>query len=228
MDALDLLFRRLVVTANAANALARVLDIGEILDKLVPYKAARRDGALETHEDYLHTMMRLVAGERDYVFADDLLQDDLRNELKSPNPDLGVLRTYLNAGVRLSTEAVQRVLAGDTNIDIRPSTPIASAVVQEALAAPATPVAAGAPLAPAPVAATAKPATASTTTATPATPADTEFAGCPYCNGALPAARAAKYCPHCGINLTVRRCPGCSSEIESEWKFCVTCGRSAA
>lgn len=214
MDALDLLFRRLVVTANAANALTRVLDVGEILDKLVPYKAARRDGALETHEDYLHTMMRLVAGERDYVFADDLLQDDLRNELKSPNPDLGVLRTYLNAGVRLSTEAVQRVLAGDTSIDIRTSTPIASAVVQEALAAPATPVAA-----------VAKPATASTTTATPA---DTEFAGCPYCNGALPAARAAKYCPHCGINLTVRRCPGCSSEIESEWKFCVTCGRSAA
>lgn len=221
MDALDLLFRRLVVTANAANALARPLDLGEILDKLVPYKAARRDGALETHEDYLHTMMQLVAGERDYVFADDLLQDDLRNELKSPNPDLGVLRTYLNASVRLSTEAVQRVLAGDTNIDIRPSTPIASAVVQEALAAPATPVAAGAPLAPAPVA----PAPVATATATPA---DTEFTGCPYCNGALPAARAAKYCPHCGINLTVRRCPGCSSEIESEWKFCVTCGRSAA
>ena len=221
MDALDLLFRRLVVTANAANALARPLDLGEILDKLVPYKAARRDGALETHEDYLHTMMQLVAGERDYVFADDLLQDDLRNELKSPNPDLGVLRTYLNASVRLSTEAVQRVLAGDTNIDIRPSTPIASAVVQEALAASATPVAAGAPLAPAPVA----PAPVA---AASATPADTEFTGCPYCSGALPAARAAKYCPHCGINLTVRRCPGCSSEIESEWKFCVTCGRSAA
>jgi hypothetical protein len=50
---------------------------------------------------------------------------------------------------------------------------------------------------------------------------------CPYCSQSLPTDRSLKYCPHCGLNLRIRRCPGCSAEMEAEWKFCVTCGRSA-
>ena len=56
----------------------------------------------------------------------------------------------------------------------------------------------------------------------------TEPEECPYCAQALPSDRAVRYCPHCGINLRIRRCPGCSAEMEAEWKCCVTCGRSAA
>ena len=44
---------------------------------------------------------------------------------------------------------------------------------------------------------------------------------------ALPVGRAVKYCPSCGLNLLMKRCPGCSAEIEQGWKFCVTCGRQA-
>jgi len=215
VDALDLLFRRLVLTAQAADALARPIDLGELMDTFVPYKAARRDGMIETNDDYLHTVMMLVAGEREFVFADDLMQDDLRNELASSNPDLGLLRTYLNATVRLSSTAVERVLGGDTKIDLRPSTPIASSVVLEEPVAPiAEPV-------PAPVAAT-------PVVPAPSTPAATHTHDCPYCAQVLPTGRDIKYCPNCGINLKTRRCPGCSTEIESAWKFCVTCGRSAA
>lgn len=215
MDALDLLFRRLVLTAQAADALARPIDLGEIMDTFVPYKAARRDGMIETNDDYLHTVMMLVAGEREYVFADDLMQDDLRNELATSNPDLGLLRTYLNATVRLSSTAVDQVLGGDTQIDLRPSTPIAASVVlQEPVARMSDPV-------PAPVAATPE-------VAVPSTPRVTHTHDCPYCAQVLPTGRDAKYCPNCGINLKTRRCPGCSTEIESAWKFCVTCGRSAA
>lgn len=205
MDALDLLFRRLVVTAQAADALARPIDLGELMDTLVPYKAARRDGLLETNDDYLHAVMQLVAGERELVFADDLMQDDLRNELASQNPDLGLLRTYLNATVRLSSIAVDRVLSGDTNIDTRPSTPLATVVVQEEPVPTASP--------PAPVG---------------TAPTATSSHDCPYCAQVLPTDRDVRYCPNCGINLKTRRCPGCSTEIESAWKFCVTCGRSAA
>jgi hypothetical protein len=215
VDALDLLFRRLVLTAQAADALARPIDLGEIMDTLVPYKAARRDGMIETNDDYLHTVMMLVAGEREYVFADDLMQDDLRNELASINPDLELLRTYVNATVRLSSTAVERVLGGDTQIDIRPSTPIASSVVlEEPVARISDPV-------PAPVAATPE-------VSAPSAPRVTPTHDCPYCAQVLPTGRDVKYCPNCGINLKTRRCPGCSTEIESAWKFCVTCGRSAA
>lgn len=226
MDALDLLFRRLVLTARTADALARPIALGELMDTLVPYKAARRDGLLETNDDYLHAIMQLVAGERELVFADDLMQDDLRNELASTNPDLGILRTYRNATVRLSTTAVARVLGGDMQVDLRPSTPIdVSAVQEETVAQASEPVAEPvAPVAPvAPVELVAPPATP-----TPVVPHATHTHDCPYCAQELPVGRDVRYCPHCGINLKTRRCPGCSSEIDSAWKFCVTCGRSAA
>ena len=209
MDALDLLFRRLVLAARAAGALERPLDVGELLEKLVPYRAARRDGVLDSNDDYLHALMRLVSGERELVFADELMQDDLQNELKGSNPDLGLLRTYINVKVRLSTTAVQRVLAGDTEIDLRSPTPITAPVVDPTPPAP-IPVVLAAP--PPPAAAT----------------MDREVDACPYCAQPLPSERSVRYCPNCGIDLRLRRCAGCSAEIESGWKYCVTCGRTAA
>jgi hypothetical protein len=49
---------------------------------------------------------------------------------------------------------------------------------------------------------------------------------CPHCKGELPAGRPINFCPHCGQDLTMRHCPACGSELEHEWKFCVTCGRA--
>ncbi|WKW11007.1 zinc ribbon domain-containing protein [Pseudogemmatithrix spongiicola] len=257
-DALDALFRRLVLAAQQAGALARPIDIGEVLDTLVPYRAARRDGLLDTNDDYLHCMMQLLAGERGYIFSDDLLQDDLRNELSAINPDLGVLTTYRTAKVRIASAEAQRVLAGDTSIDLRPPTPAATDIVAPAptpAAAPATsPATAPAVVAPAgpavrpsvpaaiptaprgvsPVVSPAAPTTASPAAPTPVVqvplverPAEPDTLDCPYCSQSLPTDRTLKYCPHCGLNLRIRRCPGCSAEMEAEWKFCVTCGRSA-
>jgi hypothetical protein len=48
---------------------------------------------------------------------------------------------------------------------------------------------------------------------------------CSYCKGALPAGRKVSFCPYCGQDLTIVQCPACGSELEREWKFCVTCGR---
>ncbi|MHB1297534.1 MAG: zinc ribbon domain-containing protein [Gemmatimonadaceae bacterium] len=207
MDALDLLFRRLVLSAREADALARPLDVGEVIDRFAPYRMARRDGLIESNDDYLHVVMRLVAGERSLVYADDLLQDDLKAELASPNPDLTLLRTYLNTKIRLATAEVQKILDGDTQIDLRAPTP---ATAQPAVVA-TPPVA--------PVASATAPAPAVTSTARP---------GCPYCSQPLPEGRILKFCPSCGLNLLTKRCSGCSAEIETGWKFCVICGRSAA
>ena len=49
---------------------------------------------------------------------------------------------------------------------------------------------------------------------------------CRHCKGELPAGRTISFCPHCGQDLTVRHCPACGSELEHDWSFCVTCGRS--
>jgi hypothetical protein len=270
VDAVDLLFRRLVLAASAADALARPIDVGELLETFVPYRAARRDGQLDTNDDYLHAMMQLVAGEKEYLFVDELMQDDLRNELKSSNPDLSLLRLYLNTKVRISTTAAQYVMSGNTEIDLRPPTPGGTPAVAMA-AAPATPmertstnepapakgpapaketaptaVAEEAPSAATksaasrrssgtipttPVASTAKstpPLPMAPLDAPPVVSASPATASCSYCAQPLPGDRAVRYCPGCGFDLHVRRCAGCSAEIEAEWKFCVTCGRSAA
>jgi hypothetical protein len=245
-DALAALFRRLVLAAQQADALARPIEVGEILDTLVPYRAARRDGLINTNDDYLHAVLEMLAGERGYVFADDLMQDDLRSELSALNPDLGVLTTYRTAKVRISSTHANEVLSGDTSIDLRPPTPLSTPVIAAAVTPvlPVTPVAAP-PVAAPPVAA--PPVAAPTAPAPrPSAPIPTAPRGvsvptpvvnvvldespadeCPYCSRALPADRTLKYCPHCGLNLRIRRCAGCSAEMESEWKFCVTCGRSA-
>lgn len=50
--------------------------------------------------------------------------------------------------------------------------------------------------------------------------------GCPFCGGTLPEGRSVVYCPHCGNNLSISRCPACGGELEKGWKFCVACGRA--
>ena len=49
---------------------------------------------------------------------------------------------------------------------------------------------------------------------------------CRYCSGGLPDGRELKFCPHCGQNLQMLNCPGCGAEIEQQWKFCVSCGKT--
>jgi hypothetical protein len=51
--------------------------------------------------------------------------------------------------------------------------------------------------------------------------------GCRYCGHRLPEQRAITFCPHCGLDLTKRQCPACSTELDVHWRFCVTCGRGA-
>lgn len=71
------------------------------------------------------------------------------------------------------------------------------------------------------------PAGAATPVPHRSTPRPVAHAGCRYCGGRLPEGRKQTFCPHCGLDLTKRQCPACSTELEISWRFCVTCGRSA-
>ncbi len=110
-DELDRLFLRLVRAVRDARPeyLSSGFEVGELLG-FVPYRAVRTDLGVDTNDDYAHAVTRLLAGERGYLFADDLMQDDLASELASPNPDLAAYRAYLNARVTLSQEHARRVL----------------------------------------------------------------------------------------------------------------------
>ncbi len=50
---------------------------------------------------------------------------------------------------------------------------------------------------------------------------------CRYCGGALPAGRAAHFCPHCGLNLELAHCAACGAEVEPDWRYCAVCGKAA-
>lgn len=57
--------------------------------------------------------------------------------------------------------------------------------------------------------------------------AETKPCGCRYCGNRLPEHRRMTFCPHCGMDMTKRQCPACSTELDVNWRFCVTCGRGA-
>lgn len=86
----------------------------------------------------------------------------------------------------------------------------------------------GAPATPAPAAAPPARAPDPTTAAMPfptRPPAQVEGGTCPHCGRPLPTDRGVTFCPYCGENLTVRRCPACGTELDAAWRFCITCGR---
>lgn len=219
MDPLDLLFERLVRAARdkRPELLTRPLEVSELIE-LVPYKAVRGEGVLETNDDYAHALTRLLSGERGYVFADDLLQDDLRAELKSPNPDLAAYRAYLTSRVTIAQESARK--AGE-------SMPPAAVQPSAAVAPAAPPALSEAVTSPKPVRPTSA-AAARPLDATVETTPRSSRPGCQYCGGELPEDRQVHFCPHCGQNLLQRRCAACSAELEPGWKFCVACGRLAA
>ncbi len=55
-----------------------------------------------------------------------------------------------------------------------------------------------------------------------------ESMACRCCGGRLPRAGDIRFCPSCGEDLGVKRCPACSAECDVDWRFCVRCGRGLA
>ena len=218
MDELDRLFSALVLAVRDTRPeyLSRAFEVGELLG-FIPYAAVRTAMGFETNDDYAQAISRLLSGERGYLFADELLQDDLRAELASPNPDLSAYRAYANAHVTLALEPTRKALEAlgpraepEAGVPAPPRP--AAPMPDPPKAQPRRPIS---PPAPRPL----DPSAVS--------PSRPSRPGCRYCGQPLPEGRDVIFCPSCGQNLRMRRCAACSAEIEQGWKFCVSCGRAA-
>ncbi|MBI2407004.1 MAG: zinc ribbon domain-containing protein [Gemmatimonadetes bacterium] len=274
-DQLERLFRILVrrIRDVRPEHLSRPFEVADILRTFVPYRLTRADIDVDAAEDYEVLILRLLSGERGFIFADDVMQDDLRRELESGNPDLRALQAYGTAKVTLAQHAMRQVLeasppAADAAAPAPPAGPTAASTA--AASAPMemwdTAARVGASPAhgppPAPGAAPASEVSAAfealqrqlpptlnelgdslsavgsarvsfhprasripdpTADSSPRTPRP----GCRFCGQSLPEGRAVTFCPHCGQNLKILRCPGCSAELDPAWKFCVVCGRAS-
>ena len=40
----------------------------------------------------------------------------------------------------------------------------------------------------------------------------------------MPSGRQVVFCPWCGGRLIPFTCPRCQTELDSEWRHCITCG----
>ena len=205
-DDLEQFFSRLAHAVYAAGPAFAVqpVEVAQITSRWAPYSALRRELSIPTNEDYELLVMRLLSGEGNYVFADESLQDDLKREVASVNPDLTALRTYGAARITLARDALCRVLG--IRADELPAAPAPvikpsreSAQQRAAVAYPTAPV---------------------------ADVRASQPAACQFCGETLPPGRAVNFCPHCGLNVMTRRCPGCSAEVQPGWRYCVTCGRA--
>jgi predicted RNA-binding Zn-ribbon protein involved in translation (DUF1610 family) len=234
MDPLDLMFELLVraVRDKRPELLSRPFEVAELIE-LVPYRAVRAAGAVETNDDYSHALTRLLTGERGYLFADDLLQDDLRAELTSPNPDLTAWRAYTSSRVTISHEHARRMGETMPPVATPAATPGATPAATPAATAGVTPSATPSAPTAAPKPPMPKQIRPSSSAMTRPLDPEAETAprvsrpGCRYCGQALPEDRPVNFCPSCGQNQLARRCAACSAELEPDWKFCVACGRLA-
>jgi hypothetical protein len=236
MDDLDRVFHRLVsnIRHRHSEYLTLPFTVQELYETLIPYRHHRRELGIETNQDYEIAMTRLLSGERDYLQTDQSMREKLKSELESPHMDPGAFREFAGSKVSLAPEALRRIralTASGTDESSEPaansssgsaSPPNAASLVFEVGRPPSAPSAPAAPASsPAPGAAAAGAPAALSSMMGASVPE-----GCRFCGGTLPEGRNVVYCPHCGNNLSVSRCPACGSELEQGWKFCVTCGRT--
>jgi hypothetical protein len=246
MDELDRLYRLLVDTIKSQQPelLARPFEVADIYQSILPYRLHRRALGMETNSDYEMTLLRLLSGERGYMIGDEEMQDALRRELATPNPDPGAFRSYAQSHVGLAGDALRRLeqgsFAGGAARAMPTPSATPSAPPRPPAVAPLPPMPPAPPLAPPPAPPRApspapmrspvtNPSLQQTMSAPPrSTTAEALGGRCRYCSGALPAGRRLTFCPHCGQNLTVQHCPACNTELEVGWKFCTTCGRGVS
>ncbi len=255
MTDLERLFRRLVDNLIAIDParLHRPIALSDLLGSVIPYRTTRRALNIDSAEDYDTLILRLTAGEGGYVrmLSEDVAQV-MRDQLASPNPDLSVLRDHAKAELVLGTEPLAHALgpgpdeafAPPGDDDYEPLVLPPTGTLTSQAGTPAQPQAgtpallrldsrrpmafsaepsppASPPMVPPPPRMTAEPE--------PARPRPRDSGvRCSFCGGRLPAGRAVNFCPHCGQNQSLTRCPDCQAELELGWRHCINCGHVVA
>ncbi len=231
MDDLDRLAFRLVRTVR--NSYPHLLDqeftLTDLEERLLPFRDARREMSDTGPEAWEVNVLRMVSGEREYLRTDADLQLACRQALSLPSPTLALVRPWSATTLRLGTSVT--AIGGE-----RFSSPHGDPFASSALGLEfsnntlrlATPAAITAEYA-VPSGNVAQSAPAHVLRETRRTTPDSSLrnCGCRFCGGKLPEGRKLTFCPHCGVNLTVRQCPACSTELDVQWRFCVTCGRGS-
>jgi predicted RNA-binding Zn-ribbon protein involved in translation (DUF1610 family) len=231
---IERLFRHLTRTLLAVDParLQQPVSVGDLVSRFVPYRTSRRALGVESSEDYELLLLRFASGEGGYANTEpDPVRRRFATEVKSPNPDLSVLREFRDAVFVLQPAPLARVLSGQTEDDAYAPPPRLPAHAAEELAQVVEQMDAVAEaIEPLPFDAVRTVAArepegveAPLIAEVPAAPV-TAATRCSFCGGSLPAARTVHFCPHCGQSQLQGQCPRCKADVEYGWRHCVSCG----
>ena len=198
---LERLFRLIVANLSATDPsrLRLPLPLGDLRNSIVPYRANRRALQLESSEDYELALMCLAAGMGGFAQTEpEDIQAAFATEIDSPNPDLTLVQQHEHATLTLNPRAVAVITTPtDPHLSFAPPQPVEI----PAKAAPKK--------------------RRAVQDAKPTSPSQ-----CSRCRGHLPSGRVVNFCPECGFDLRRAYCPQCNTELEPEWRHCVSCGLS--
>jgi hypothetical protein len=228
MDDLERMYRHLVRTVRTKYAplLTQPFEVGELYQTIMPYRLHRRELGLETNQNYEMVLLELLTGARGYLVVDGRMRDMLEAQLFAPTPNTAVIRDFAAEHVAFAPEALHRLdnesrgTGAQSAVGGTPARPASPTRRTGSGAFPAN----GTPGASTPAAVAGDPV--ARRTPKPVTADAGEL--CRFCKGELPVGRQLSFCPHCGQDLTVVHCPACGADLEHGWKFCATCGRTAA
>jgi hypothetical protein len=229
MDDVERLFKGLVevLRDTAPESVRTPFQVSELYQSIIPYRTHKRRLGFDTNEDYEMAMLRLLAGEGGFAAVEPAeVQTQLEHEAGTANPNPGAFREFAAARVMLNMEAVRAVTRTAASYAPPPPPP------------PPPPSGAGATSQPDADPAAAFPAPAGATDAT--TQQEPPWTGsltdaepilgertCPHCTELLPDNPVVHYCPFCGQRVGTVSCSHCGTEIETGWRYCVTCGKPA-
>jgi Double zinc ribbon len=230
-------FRRLV--ANLASSeparLHHPIPLEDVYQSIIPYRSNRRALNLETSEDYEMVLLRLCAGEGDLVRTEpEDARVEFAEEVRSPNPDLDVLRRLQHVVISLRSGPLARALDPEPELDA--THPARPAAVQPAPPIPGLDLPQLDSIEPVDDAEALldddplpdEPAEALLDEGRPTEEPVASASHCLYCGDRLPTDRPVRFCPHCGQRQTPPECPQCHSEVEPGWRHCVNCGHALA
>jgi hypothetical protein len=221
------------IAAIDASRLHSPVTLGELMQRIVPYRSSRRHLDVVTSEEYELLVLRLAAGEEGLARLEppETLAR-FRRELGGVHPDLHILVFDEAATLTLSREAVTAVLGGAGERGFGPPDERPAPAATEAAAAPAPVPAAsrGSPdsAAQRPPAGAEHPPIEEVEILEWEAPGEVHSDRCSFCGGSLPAGRTVNFCPHCGQSLRALHCPQCNEEVELGWRHCVSCGTALA
>ncbi|MES2123603.1 MAG: zinc ribbon domain-containing protein [Gemmatimonadota bacterium] len=226
------------------------IPVAVLLDRVLPYRHARRLLGIDVSEDYEALLLRLLAEEEGLVEVRPReAAEQARTTLATKLPDLDVLQQLRTAELTVRREIVTR-LEGVLQMPparapepVAPQAPSPAAAPQpeaypdlSSLELDDGPID-DADIIPLPVsrvvADAIRVALESPGPDEPLPPAP-EFltavqfhppsASCWSCSEGLPEGRSVRFCPFCGADQREPACPACGAAIERRWKHCAECG----